>query len=171
MFKVLSGTDLKHRYSVLSINEPGTTPIWVVWRMLVGKLEFETHLGEAQELSDPNESVLKQKTNSRSWFRLPEHWNLNAVFNTAWCQLVFFVYVLHKTVYKTRSCPSFTPKRDERTFVSFIWEFPWDKWALPAFSETIHIHISCTESIDFCYFLTVFHRYNTYLELTLINKT
>ena len=36
----------------------------------------------------------------------------------------------------------------------------------------ILIHISCTESADFYYFLTVFHRYNyTCLELTFINKT
>ena len=36
----------------------------------------------------------------------------------------------------------------------------------------ILIHISCTESADSYYFLTVFHRYNyTYLELTFINKT
>ena len=34
--------------------------------MLVGELEFETYLGVAQELSDSKESVLKQKTNSRS---------------------------------------------------------------------------------------------------------
>ena len=34
--------------------------------MLVGELECETYLGMAQELSDSKESVLKQKTNSRS---------------------------------------------------------------------------------------------------------
>lgn len=34
--------------------------------MLVGKLEFEAYLDMAQELSDSKESVLKQKTNSRS---------------------------------------------------------------------------------------------------------
>ena len=140
--------------------------------MLVFKLEFETYLGVAQELCDSKESVLKQETNSRSWFRLREYWNFNAVFNTAWCQLVFFVYVLYKSLCKIKSCQNFTPKRDDSTFVSFKWEFPRDDWALSAFSKKeILIHISCTESVDFYYFLTVFHRYNyTYLELIFIKK-
>ena len=181
MFKVHSGTDfnldqsLKHPCSVLLINELGNDSCIMngIWWMLVGKLEFETYLGVAQELCDAKESVLKQKTNSRSWFRLREYSNLSAAFNTAWCQLVFFVYVLYKSLCKIKSCQNFTPKRDDSTFVSFKWEFPRDDWALSAFSKKeILIHISCTESVDFYYFLTVFHRYKyTYLELIFIKKT
>ena len=38
--------------------------------------------------------------------------------------------------------------------------------------KEILIHISYTESVDFYYFLAVFHRYNyTYLELIFIKKT
>lgn len=155
----------------------GTTPVsWVVWWMLVGKLEFEAYLDMAQELSAWLKRVCAKTENQFSQLiQIARILKLECCLQNSMVSIGFLSLFMFCTKPFVRLKAARTsPLSETRARSSLSNEnSPETNERCRRFQKNeILIHISCTTSADFYYFLTVFHRYNyTYLELTFINKT